>query len=184
MTFANVVSLIALFIALGGTSYAVTAIDNNSVRSNHVVNGEVKSPDLATGAATAAKLAPNAVNSGKVVNDSLRGGDINEGTLGQVPDAATLNGLESASFLRSRFYVRTDSGTGVANSPAQITVSCDPGDIAIGGGFQGHHTQDVSGFSSYRSNASLNTWTVAWSNGPEPIGGFNLKQAQVICVDQ
>ena len=44
LTFANVTSLLALFIALGGTSYAVATIGtkqikNNSVRSVDVRNG-------------------------------------------------------------------------------------------------------------------------------------------------
>lgn len=44
-TFANVVSLIALFVAVGlGTAWAV---ERNSVKSKHIVNGQVKAGDLA-----------------------------------------------------------------------------------------------------------------------------------------
>ena len=61
ITFANVMSLTALFIALGGTSYAVTQLDKNSVRSKHIRNGQVKRPDLGR----------NAVDSSKVRDASL-----------------------------------------------------------------------------------------------------------------
>ncbi len=54
LSFANVVSLIALFVALGGTAWA---LESNSVRSKHIVDGQVRTPDLAPDSVTAAKLA-------------------------------------------------------------------------------------------------------------------------------
>ena len=71
ITFANVMSLTALFIALGGTSYAVTQLDKNSVRSKHIRNGQVKRADLAR----------NAVNSSKVGNGTLLAQDFAPGQL-------------------------------------------------------------------------------------------------------
>lgn len=51
---------LALFLVLsGGTAYAVTQIDRDSVKSKHIVNGQVKSPDLAEGSVSSAKLAPS-----------------------------------------------------------------------------------------------------------------------------
>lgn len=48
LTYANVVSTLALCLVIGGASaYAVTHLDNNSVRSKHIVNGQVKGADLA-----------------------------------------------------------------------------------------------------------------------------------------
>src|SRR4051794_32273822 len=44
------ISLVALFVALGGTAYAV-----NTVRSGDIVDGQVKTVDLANGAVTGAK---------------------------------------------------------------------------------------------------------------------------------
>jgi hypothetical protein len=46
---AMVVALVALFIALGGTSYAVTRIDRDSVRSFHIVNDAVTTADIQGG---------------------------------------------------------------------------------------------------------------------------------------
>jgi hypothetical protein len=36
LTFANVVSVIALFVALGGTSVAALTLSRNSVKSRHI----------------------------------------------------------------------------------------------------------------------------------------------------
>lgn len=46
---AMVIALVALFVTLGGTSYAVTRIDSNSVRSRHIVNDAVTSADIKGG---------------------------------------------------------------------------------------------------------------------------------------
>ncbi len=46
ITFANVVSMIALFVALGGTSYAAVTLKKNSVRSTHIKDGQVTTKDV------------------------------------------------------------------------------------------------------------------------------------------
>lgn len=71
LTFANVVSLIALFVALGGSSYAAVTLEKNSVRSTHIKNGQVKRVDLGR----------NAVNSSKVGDRSLLAQDFAAGQL-------------------------------------------------------------------------------------------------------
>ncbi|HZO58834.1 MAG TPA: hypothetical protein VFB51_03990 [Solirubrobacterales bacterium] len=53
-SFSNVVALLALFVALGGTSYAATRIGskqirNNSIRSADIKNRAIKSRDIARG---------------------------------------------------------------------------------------------------------------------------------------
>jgi hypothetical protein len=71
LTFANVASALALFIALGGGT-AVALNGSNTVQSDDLGPGaQVKAPDVAD----------NAVNGADVAHDSLRGADINEGTL-------------------------------------------------------------------------------------------------------
>jgi hypothetical protein len=46
LSFANVVSLIALFVALSAGAYAAFHLPKNSVRSKNIVNKQVKRPDL------------------------------------------------------------------------------------------------------------------------------------------
>jgi hypothetical protein len=47
LSFANVVSVVALFVALGGGAYAAFHLPRNSVKSRHIKNGQVKRRDLA-----------------------------------------------------------------------------------------------------------------------------------------
>lgn len=62
LTFANVVSVVALFVALGGSAWAISA---NSVGSKQIKRGAVKKADLGA----------NAVSSEKVADGSLLAGD-------------------------------------------------------------------------------------------------------------
>ena len=71
LTYANVMATVAVFIALGGTSYAAITLKKNSVRSTHIRNGQVKSADLRS----------NAVTSSKVRNGALLAGDFRPGEL-------------------------------------------------------------------------------------------------------
>jgi hypothetical protein len=73
----NLLSFLALFVALTGTS----AYAANTVFSADIVNGEVKTPDLAAAAVAANKLGPDAVDSAKVLDNSLKGDDIQESSL-------------------------------------------------------------------------------------------------------
>ena len=65
------VGYIALFIALGGVSYAAVTLPKSSVTSSQIKNGEIKNADLAK----------NAVTSNKVKNGSLLSADFKAGQL-------------------------------------------------------------------------------------------------------
>jgi hypothetical protein len=74
LTFANVVSVIALLFAIGlGGAWAATELSKNEVKSKHLKNKGVKTKDLAN----------NAVTSPKVANGSLQGEDFAAGQLPQ-----------------------------------------------------------------------------------------------------
>jgi len=55
LTYANVVATLALFLALGGVSYAAVAIPNNSVGSAQIKDGQVMATDISPGTRNALK---------------------------------------------------------------------------------------------------------------------------------
>ena len=59
-TYANVMSTLAAFAAIGGG--VAWALEANSVKSRHIVNGQVKRPDLKDEAVRAGKVAPDALD--------------------------------------------------------------------------------------------------------------------------
>jgi hypothetical protein len=101
LTYANVTSTLALFLALGGVSYAAISVGskqirNNSVRTQDLRNNDIRSKDIR-----------NRTLVGRdVLTNALGGLQINENTLGRVPDAARLEGR-----LPSSFTVACPSGT-------------------------------------------------------------------------
>jgi len=78
LTYANVVASLALFIALGGTSYAVSTLGKNSVKSENIGKEQVKASDIAK----------NAVTSPKVKNGSLLATDFKAGQLPAGPQGS------------------------------------------------------------------------------------------------
>jgi hypothetical protein len=75
LTFANVVSLAALFVALGGTAMAAAIITDNSQVAKNTISGH-KPP-----AGDHSNIIGGSVNGQDVANNSLTGADINEFSL-------------------------------------------------------------------------------------------------------
>lgn len=77
LTYANVMATIAVFIALGGSSYAAVTLSQNSVRSKHIKNGQVKRGDLGRSAVDSTK-----VKDGALLRRDFRAGQIPAGPQG------------------------------------------------------------------------------------------------------
>jgi len=71
LTFANVMSVLALFVALGGSAYA---LKKNSVTSKQLKDNGVKNVDLANDAVTSQKVAD-----GSLLDDDFRAGQLPQG---------------------------------------------------------------------------------------------------------
>lgn len=112
LTFANLVACLALFVALGGASYAATRLPKNSVGAKQLKNGAVTTAKLKAKAVTGAKLKPGAVGTAALANGAVTGAKVDVGTLGTVPsaahaataatagDAATLQGHPAGAFVQ------------------------------------------------------------------------------------
>jgi hypothetical protein len=96
-TFSNVIALTALFVALGGTSYAVTTFDskkikNNSVRSVDIKNRTIRSRDIARGVIGTTLQS----SAGQATRDA---GPSNVGASPNFTPVATLGGLEPGAYV-------------------------------------------------------------------------------------
>jgi len=121
LTFANVVSCIALFVALGSGAYAATQLPKNSVGSKQIKK--------------------NAVNSAKVKDRSLKAVDFKEGQLPAGPrgpegpkgekGATGAAGAAGATTVVTRRAVADTIGTGTTG---EETVFCEEGEHLVGGG--------------------------------------------------
>jgi hypothetical protein len=70
-------STIAVFLALGGTAYAVATID-----SADIVNNSVQSVDLQNGGVLNADIRDSSINTAKIADGSVRAADLGNGSVG------------------------------------------------------------------------------------------------------
>lgn len=155
LTYANVMSTIAVFGVLGGgTAYAVV-VGKDTVVSSSIKDGQVKAQDLAgsdrqpalakavtgakiaNGAVTRRTLAPDAVTSAAVGKDALTGDDIQEAFLGTVPSATALDAGQTV------FGQTVDIAV---NEVKDAVATCPTGWRAAGGGYAAWSDDGNGGF--------------------------------------
>src|SRR3954451_8091035 len=134
MTYANVMSTIAVFLILGGASaFAASQIGPNQLKAGAVVTGKIKN-----NAVTAAKLRNNSVTTAKIADDAVNGAKVNESTLGKVPNAAFADSANPVVFARVGTNGDVDLAKGLTSAnvihkgPGVYCITA-PGLNALGG---------------------------------------------------
>lgn len=110
----NTIALLALFIALGGTTYAATALPKNSVGTKQLKKNAVTAVKIKSGSVTNGKIGANAVTGAKVKDNSLTGADVLESSLGQVPSAASAANATAATTATTATNALSLGGTAAA----------------------------------------------------------------------
>ncbi len=128
LSFANVTSMIALFVALGGTSYAAVTLPSNSVgkgqiRANAVGKSEaapnsvgksevstssIGRSEIATNGVAASEIKANAIDSDEIADGGLQAADLSDAA------KAAINGVKFHSAV-------TDAGTQSAGNAKAVT---------------------------------------------------------------
>lgn len=161
LSYANVMSTIAVFAVLGGGAYAAGTIGagdikKNAVRAKHVKKGQIAAKHLKRNAVTSAKLKAGAVTEGKladgavanrklasgavatrnladgavanrnIADGAVTGAKVDEGSLGTVPGADRLDGLDSLDLVQGpgRFHAarRSAAVSGAPSAPVNLDV--------------------------------------------------------------
>jgi hypothetical protein len=92
ITFANVMSSIAVFLVLGGgAAYAAKKIGSNEIKGNSITTGKIKKE-----AVSASKIKKNSITTAKIANGAVTGAKLNLGTVGTVPNANHANTASTA----------------------------------------------------------------------------------------
>lgn len=136
---AMAVALVALFVALTTSAWAVTTLPRNSVGSRQlrtgavtapklgkravtstkIANGTVTTPKIAAGAVTRAKLGAGAVEASNLAANTLTGAQIDESSLGAVPNADTVGGVAPSGLVAAG---RMDAGDGSLTATTPQTL--------------------------------------------------------------
>ncbi|QYJ03036.1 hypothetical protein KUV85_11910 [Nocardioides panacisoli] len=105
LTFANVVSVLALIVALAGTGGGVAyahgkigsaQLKTNAVKSHHIKNGQVKGGDLKSDAVGSGKVKNNSIGSGDLKDNSIGSRDVRNGSLTEADLATSTDGVALA----------------------------------------------------------------------------------------
>jgi hypothetical protein len=149
LTYANVIATIALFAALGGTSYAALKLPKNSVKAKQIASGAVTSSEVKNGSLLTADFKASQ-------RASLRGPAGPAGAKGA-------NGATNVVMRQGADAVIPASSFGVA------TASCQSGERATGGGV--YNEANVSALHVTSSYPTPNpTSPPATGNGQVPTG--------------
>ncbi len=148
LTYANVMSSIAVFIVLGGAAVAATQLPKNSVGTKQLKKNAVTTAKIKKNAVATAKIKKNAVTTAKIKNEAVTGAKVNEATLGTVPSAALANSIAPAE-------------------PTHLVGA--PGEPPFENGGQnfneGFKTNPVGFFKDHEGIVHLQGWGIAGSGG-------------------
>lgn len=179
LTYANVMSTIAVFLVLGGASaLAASQLGKNSVGSKQ----------LKKNAVTSAKIKSNAVTTAKIKNGAISGAKINLGSLGTVPSATTAGSASVASTVNgvsvSRLIERSVGGTAEKdvfnNGHLRVTFTCDgAGEISV----RAYTLSDHASIHSYGYSSDTNDSDFNIADNPLTISESD-EQRDVVYTDE
>lgn len=151
LSFANVVAVLALFFALGGTVYAAAGkingsqIKPSSIPGNRIKPKSLTATQLKAGAVSAAQIKAGSISAGKIQNGSLTGTQIKAGSLtgtqvksgsltGTQVVGSTLTGVSAAAIGTVQYVAATASINPTSVTGTSVTANCPAGMKVIGGG--------------------------------------------------
>jgi hypothetical protein len=180
VSFANVISMIALFVALGGTSYA--ALAKNSVGAKAIKKDAVRASEIKRNAVGASEIRSNAVAGGDVADGTLGSGDLGDNSVGggevadnsigssEVIDGSLGKGDLQAGLLDHNVTVQFQQAAAPLGNGAEVSVDvhCPAGQTAIGGGTRG----DLTNSELTKVTASRPIISTGNSGAPDDNGTF------------
>jgi hypothetical protein len=211
LSVANVLSCIALFVALGGTAFAAMKLAPNQVKavniapqavtnaklkreavtSGKIKNGTVNALDLGAGQVTAEKLATGAVVGKKIARKAVSPRTLADEA---VTTDKLANGAVAAAKLSTPFYeqlvrnVAYESKQSASDSEPNksVTATCPTGKEAIGGGvrLEGELAEvSVTGSYPVSTGNSRTGWeAIAHETGPGQTGNWSVI-AFAVCAE-
>lgn len=141
LSFANVISVVALFVAMGGTGYAAAQLARNSVGAKQIKKNAVRAGEIRRNAVGASELRSNAVAGGDIADGGVGSLDLGANAVGtaKVADdsltAVDIIGSSLDSEVGPDLFARVATdGTlqpNVAGFPPQVK-GIDPADVVKG----------------------------------------------------
>ena len=181
--YSNVMSTIAVFIALGGASYAAVTLPKNSIGTKQIKNGQIKHADLGKNAVTSIN-----VKDGSLLSTDFKPGQLPQGPKGDKGDTglqgpAGTNGTNGANGA-TNVVVRQGALISVAdNTNGIVTASCHAGERATGGGSSISGSTGWSVIESFPTPGTDGATPTGWRvDAHNATGSANNLVAIVVCA--
>ncbi len=183
LTSAHAISLVALFVALGGTVYAA-----NSISGTDIQNGTIKATKLKKNTLTGAQInelslgsVPSAEHADSATNarhaDSVAEAEFAT-QAATATNATKLGGLAAGAYPHGVHLVRKASAATVGTKV--VTASCPANEVAIGGG--GNNTANTGTVTFDKLQLEPHSFTVIeFELNPGSQGPW-VAEAEVACV--
>jgi hypothetical protein len=160
LTYSNVMATVAVFVALGGTSYAAITLPRNSVGANQIRSNAVRASEVRDRSLATRDLSVAARN-------FLKGQRGPRGLTGPPGPAGTTRVVnergETVTTNLSVTHVANSEGTIGPESVTSLTAQCPSSTRVLGGGMRVDSGSDVSMRESY-PNLNNTAWTARVGN--------------------
>lgn len=212
LTVANVLSGMALFVALSGVAYAAKTLGKNQVKANNIAKEAVTNPKIKIQAVTSGKIknggvnatdiAPGAVINSKIANEAVGASKLAKKavtvekigpeavTTGKLDNEAVTGGKLATSLwsqlLKNVTYV-TETSVNDSEAEKSVTATCPAGKEVIGGGARINSPSSVAVAvsASYPLTTATNTrvgWIASGHEAPTEPGNWQVV-AYAICAE-
>jgi hypothetical protein len=202
---ALLISLLALFVSIGGVGYAASKIgtndiqnkavtkpkiDKNAVATNRIADLAVKTKKLADQAVTTDKLGDQAVTTGKLGDQAVTTGKLGDQavTTDKLGDQAVTTGKLGSNSVRAgklATTIRLNAALVANGSNAQVTTNCFLGEKAIGGGAEWSGAfNNAQAQNTHLVNSVVVPTGTGWrARGYNNSGSARVLTVRAICVN-
>jgi hypothetical protein len=196
---ASALALVALFVSLGGVSYAAATIGSAEIKDNSIRSKDVRNKTLVGKDVRPDALGGNQVDEGKLakVPSAATADSATEATNAQTavnaqtaaavgPDGAGSDALQASSVRASELGAtvqRTSTATVPAGGTEFVSASCQAGEQVLSGGgswLGAGIDDDAAGLRIVHSYANANGWATRAYNATGSARDF---QARAVCLD-
>lgn len=158
LTYANVMSTIAVFLVIGGASaLAAVQLGKGSVGTRQLKRNAVTAAKIKKNAVSAAKIHKNAVTTAKIKNGAVNGAKVNEASLGTVPNSAATDAVKTARGT----LAQGQQATILERGPLKLIVRCEAFEIGKVASLIAH---------AYIESSTDGTVFDSWEDGSKSIG--------------
>ena len=182
LNYANVAATLALFVALGGTSYAAITITGKNVRNSSLTGADVKNSSL-----TSADIKDSSL-----LAKDFKAGQLTAGSKGDKGDAGATGAQGAAGAPGTPGTPGAPGATNVVTRTSAVSapvgvndfsVSCQPGERAVGGGGTGPSADpEVTLAGTFASPETAGSTPTGWTARYNVTGIAHTVTTFVVCA--